>query len=136
MGRKYVAHPYYSGELGRLLGCRPYPGTLNLETDSDWRMLASLCLPTLVREAVWDGVRLGAVYVWRVEELAPLRAPAPPSLLIRPLLSRHPPNVLELVSCSELRPLLASEVVEVTVACERNPFYTRAPRLPPLNAGD
>ncbi len=132
VGGKYVAHPYYSIAFERILGCKPYPGTLNLDTDTDWRMLASHCLPEIIEETVWDGVRLGAVYVWRVASITPCREECPPAriVLIRPLLSRHPHNILELVSCFKLRPLLTSEAVEIEVMCRENPLYTKSPRLP------
>ena len=131
VGGKYVAHPYYSRRFREILGCNPYPGTLNLDTDTDWRMLASHCLPETIEETVWDGVRLGAVYAWRVARIEPCREPCTaPTVLIRPLLSRHPHNVLELVSCTRLRPLLAGDTVTVEVECRENPFYTKPPRLP------
>jgi riboflavin kinase len=131
VGGKYVSHPYYREAFSKVLGCTPFPGTLNLATDSDWRLLASLCQPMVIEETVWNGTRLGAVYMWRVLSLGPLKGDRQPrALLIRPLLSKHPSNVLEVVACVELRPLLASDEVSVAIECRRNPLYTRAPRLP------
>ncbi|BES81938.1 DUF120 domain-containing protein [Pyrodictium abyssi] len=115
VGGRYVGHPYYGGWFERLLGCRPFPGTLNVEASVDWRELAGLCEPVVVPETVWEGQRLGAVYVWR----ARLRTREGPVevLIIRPLLSGHGPRVLELVACSKLAPLLDSDRVELEILC-------------------
>ncbi len=129
VGGKYVAHPYYMSVFTAILGCKPYPGTLNIRADIDWRELAAKCVPEVINEVYWDGVRLGAVYVWRAKLAIDLNV-RPPTVLIRPLLSRHESNVVELVSCSRLRDLLRSDHVEVIVLCRRNPDYTRSPRLP------
>ncbi len=128
VGGRYVAHPYYSEKLGALLGCRPYPGTLNFEANMDWRELAARCIPELVGETLWEGRRLGAVYAWRARLLLPGGGEAG-CLVIRPLLSRHPPNVLEVVACEKLAEKLGG-VVKALVECRENPDYTRAPRLP------
>jgi len=126
VGGRYISHPYYRGHFERLLGCTPYPGTLNLETSIDWRQLAATCEPSLIPEASWEGRRLGAVYAWsaRIETReGPVRV-----ALIRPLLSRHPPHVLEVVACEKLADRTGDEV-RVLVDCRENPDYTRPPRL-------
>jgi len=116
VGGRYVSHPYYRGELGRLLGCDPYPGTLNFDAGVDWRELSSRCEPIVVKETVWsDGTRLGAVYAWRARvETVGGEVEA---LVIRPLLSRHPPTVLEIVACKRLLEELPEGRVRVRVEC-------------------
>ena len=125
IGGRYVSHPYYTDWFKRLLGCTPYPGTLNVWTDTDWRELASQCRPIVIPEAKWNGVVLGSVYVWRarLEELAELVA------LIRPLKSRHEPEVLEIVACKKLRPHLKTENIVIIVECYYEPPFTNPPRL-------
>lgn len=123
VGAKFIAHPYYAEALSRLLGCKPYPGTLNIVASMDWRELASNCEPIVIPETVWDGRRLGAVYVWRAR--IRVGAEALDVLLIRPLLSKHDPRVLELVSCSRLRDVLTSDHLCVEVLCKADPYVWR-----------
>ncbi len=106
VGARYVSMREYREWLGGLLGCTPYPGTLNLHTSVDWRLLAACCEPLVAR----PGGGLGAVYAWR-GSVAGRRV-----LVIRPLLSAHPPVVLELVACGRLGAGVG-EVVEVEVEC-------------------
>ena len=128
VGGRYISHPYYSQRFREILGCTPYPGTLNIETGTDWRQLAAKCEPILIPETEWEGRRLGAVYVWQ-SRLETLDGEEVPAALIRPLLSRHPPNVLEIVACEKLAPRLGDKVT-VKIQCRPNPDYTNPPRLP------
>ncbi|ABM80368.1 DUF120 domain-containing protein [Hyperthermus butylicus] len=120
VGGRYVAHPYYSGRFRELLGCTPFPGTLNFDANLDWRELASMCEPQVIPGTVWDGVRLGAVYVWKAKIMT--RHGYVDCAVIRPLLSGHPPTVLEIVACEKLEPILENnpdKTVIVTIACKR-----------------
>ncbi len=124
VGGKYISHPYYSAEFEKILGCKPFPGTLNMETDTDWRELSSNCKPLVIKETVWNGKVLGAVYVWRAR-LVTSSGEYDGVVVIRPLKSAHRPQVLELVSCRKLRPLIGEEgEAEVLVDCDENPWYT------------
>jgi riboflavin kinase len=122
VGAKFIAHPYYAEALSQLLGCKPHPGTLNIVSSIDWRELASNCEPIVIPETVWDGRRLGAVYVWRARIRVDTKALD--VLLIRPLLSKHDPEVLELVSCSRLRDILTSDHLRVEVLCRIDPYIS------------
>lgn len=113
VGGRYVAHPYYSSRLGELLGCRPFPGTLNFDAGVDWRELAARCEPLVVPETTWEGRRLGAVYAWRAR--LETRSGSEEVLVIRPLLSRHPPTVLEIVACRRLADDLPGDEVRVEI---------------------
>ncbi|GEM_PF-346564 len=128
VGGRYISHPYYSEKFRELLGCQPYPGTLNIETDTDWRQLAAACIPHVIPEASWQGRGLGAVYAWEATietSEGPKRA-----VVIRPLLSRHPPNILEIVACEKLADKIEGDRVTARIRCRKNPDYTRPPRLP------
>ena len=115
VGAYYISHPYYSGWFSKLLSCRPFPGTLNIETDIDWRELAGLCEPIVVPEAEWEGKHLGAVYVWRAR--VETNQGSADVLVIRPLLSSHEPSVLEIVACERLSPLLKGDTIRVEILC-------------------
>ena len=115
VGGRYVSMQYYSTWFRRLLGCEPYPGTLNFIGKADWRELAGLCEPIVIPEARIGDKRLGAVYVWR----ARLRTVTGKRdvLVIRPLLSVHEPVVLEIVACERLAPVLPDDEIEVEIEC-------------------
>jgi riboflavin kinase len=129
VGGRYISHPYYQAWFEKLLGCKPYPGTLNLETSVDWRQLAARCVPKVIPETTWEGRRLGAVYVWEARVKLADTTEEAEAALIRPLLSKHPANVLEIVACERLGDRIGEEV-EVIVACMPNPDYTKPPKLP------
>ncbi|HIP65072.1 MAG TPA: DUF120 domain-containing protein [Pyrodictium sp.] len=111
VGKHYVGHPYYNNILQQLLGCKPYPGTFNMKADIDWRELAAKCEPYVIPGTRVGDTELGGVYVWRAW-LGKIRV-----LLIRPLKSKHEPNVLELVACKKLEDY-AGEHVVVEVECD------------------
>lgn len=108
-GAYYVSLEYYSRFFEKVAGCRPYPGTVNLHSNIDWRMLAACCEPLVVP----GQGGLGGVYVWRgsVEGLGGV-------LVIRPLMSTHPPVVLEIVACRRLGVPVGSRL-RVRVECVR-----------------
>ncbi|HIC99570.1 MAG TPA: DUF120 domain-containing protein [Pyrodictiaceae archaeon] len=111
VGKYYVEHPYYNNVLQQLLNCKPYPGTFNIKTDIDWRELAIRCKPHIIPGVHSnDKVELGGVYVWHAW-LEKTKV-----LLIRPLKSKHEPNVLELIACTRLEGH-DKEYVVVEVEC-------------------
>jgi len=111
VGRYYVEHPYYNSILQQLLNCKPYPGTFNIKANVDWRELAVKCRPHVIPGMLVDNVELGGVYVWYAW-LGRTKV-----LLIRPLKSKHEPNVLELVACTRLEGYDEEHVV-VEIECE------------------
>jgi len=114
-GRRYVLDPYYYEALRSALGCNPYPGTLNIVSDTDWRRLASTCRPRVIPGY---GGREPVLY-WYARTSSGVRV-----LVLRPLASVHEPNVLEIVSCVYLE----SSSLELEVDCDYEPPYTSAPR--------
>jgi CTP-dependent riboflavin kinase len=130
VGGRYVSHPYYSSWFEQFLGCKPFPGTLNFDAGVDWRELASACKPKVIPEIIWDRTRLGAVYVWsgKVET----RQGHVNAAIIRPLLSRHPPTVLEVVACIQLKPLLneGNDRIMVLLECIESEGLRWRERLP------
>ncbi len=118
VGKKFISHPYYFKKLSSILNCSVYPGTLNLETNTDWRKLASECEPTVIPPTVYNGRVLGAVYVWEARILTDNFSTE--CILIRPLKSSHPPNILEIVACQRLREKITESNILVEVDCKKS----------------
>ena len=115
-GAKYVAHPYYNSHLARILGCKPYPGTLNLEANTTWKTLAAKCPPKQIPGATIQQTRLGPVHYWHTT--LTIHGKRVKALLVRPQLSKHPPNILELIACTKLKQYMpGEEKVKLHVQC-------------------
>lgn len=97
-GRKYVTKDPYREYFIKELGAEPYPGTLNLLTEYRYDEIASICPPSRIE----FGQGSGALLVWR-GGISNMNGYADKVLILRPLLSRHPPNVIEAVSPANLR---------------------------------
>ncbi len=123
VGRKFISHPYYFRKLSSILNCSVYPGTLNVETDTDWRKLASECEPTIIPPVVYNGRVLGAVYLWGARLV--LSDLTTECAIIRPLKSSHPPNVLEIIACQRLREKIHNLDIAVEVECKETKSLTR-----------
>ena len=66
----------------------------------DYMKIASICQPIVVPEQKWDDKILGALYLWYAFIDEPFKCKA---IVIRPLKSKHPLNVLEIVSSKYIR---------------------------------
>lgn len=114
-GRKYVTREPYIEYFVKELGREPFPGTLNVSVEYGFKEIASLCPPT----KVGFGSGAGALLVWRGEILAEDGA-ASNVLILRPLLSRHSPNIIEAVSPANLRACLGlrnGSIVTIKLVC-------------------
>ncbi len=114
-GGKYVTRNPYLKYFIKELGAEPYPGTLNVSVEYGFEEIASECPPTKVE----FGPGVGALLVWRGEILAEDGAVSN-VLILRPLLSRHSPNVIEAVSPANLRESLGlrnGSVVTLKLVC-------------------
>lgn len=100
VGAKYVTMPPYNILLAELIDEEPYPGTLNIEVSVSYEDLARRCTPSSIRSIVVNGAERGGFYYWfgKLPEL-----PSEWVLVIRPHLSRHNPNVIEVISSENLR---------------------------------
>ncbi len=114
-GGRYVTREPYLEYFIKELGAEPYPGTLNVSVEYGFEEIALICPPTRVE----FGPRVGALLVWKGKILAGSRA-VNNVLILRPLLSRHSPNVIEAVSPSNLRRSLGlknGSMVILKLAC-------------------
>jgi len=103
VGAKFVKIPVYYDIFLFYLGKEPYPGTLNVEVvegPKSYVELAELCRPIEVPEQRWGDRVLGALYMWFAMVEHPFKCKA---VIIRPMRSRHPPNVLEIVAPRYIR---------------------------------
>jgi len=117
VGAKYVAMPPYNIILTELIDEEPYPGTLNLEISKTYEELIKECTPSIIRSLIVDGVERGGFYYWfgKIPEL-----PEEWVLIIRPYLSKHKPNVIEIISGHNLREKLSLEdgkILSVKIYC-------------------
>jgi len=108
-GGYYVSkEPYYSF-FSRIFKEKPFPGTLNvILNDADG---VSLKLSKLFRPRAGGAIRFSYGFVKRGEKIFPC-------VIVRPELSRHPPNVIELVSPVYLRKALNlrdGDLVEIII---------------------
>ncbi|MEM0015059.1 MAG: DUF120 domain-containing protein [Zestosphaera sp.] len=100
VGARYVAMPPYNIILTELIEDEPFPGTLNIEIGKTYEELIRECTPSSIRSVVVNGVERGGFYYWfgKLPEL-----PDEWVLIVRPHLSRHNPDVVEVISNNNLR---------------------------------
>jgi len=128
VGHKYVSIPYYKNLLSSLLdGEEPYPGTLNIRVNLTYKELSNLCKPNEVPSKVIEGKRYGGFIYWKgkiktVPSIGSSKQVIVPKVLIlRPHLSRHEDNVLEIVSHEHLRSKLSlrdGDTLEIVIMCK------------------
>jgi len=112
--RHYTMLRPYATLFEDMLGCRPYPGTLNLRLDAPsaraWQSILYEQGPCLVYAPRWASLSPIAVIealIYGVE----------PALAVRPMASRHPPDILELIACRRLREEIGDAPVYVIAGC-------------------
>lgn len=107
-------HPAYRPLFETLLGCTPYPGTLNLKLDEDsaraWRRVMAELGPCTVYTPRWSSLSQVSV----VEALVYGMIPA---VIVEPRATKHPPGVIELVACRRLWELVEGNPVYVIAGC-------------------
>jgi len=124
-GRKYVAMPLYNLLLTEILNGRaPFPGTLNIAVEQGVKLIATLCRPRSIRSAVINGRLFGGFMYWLgcINSTKNTEYGVMPHkvVVLRPFLSKHPPNVLEAVSSENLRrslKLKSGDEVKLTLIC-------------------
>jgi riboflavin kinase len=95
-GAKYVSIPLYNILLTELLDQQPYPGTLNVEVEKPYTELIEECPALQIKSLIMDGIERGGFYYWfgnLVYKNKDLEV-----LVIRPFLTKHKENILEIVS--------------------------------------
>ncbi len=117
-GAKYVSMPIYNILLTELLDEPPFPGTLNLKTGLSYRFLIDECPPSHIRNIIINGVERGGFYYW-FGDIMKSRDKLT-VLVLRPFLSKHSEDVLEVVSSVNLREALDvgdGDSLEVHLIC-------------------
>lgn len=115
-GAKYVTMPVYNILLTELLDDTPYPGTLNIDIQRSYEELLSECPPLQIKSVVMNGHEYGGFYYW----FGNIVEPNIHVLVIRPFLTKHPENVLEVVAEKNLRKELGlrdGSVIKVKLIC-------------------
>lgn len=117
VGAKYVSMSPYNIILTELIDEEPYPGTLNIEINKTYEELIKECTPSTIRSLIIGGVERGGFYYWfgKIPEI-----PDEWVLVIRPYLSKHKPNIIEIISGHNLRKELSledGELISIKIFC-------------------
>jgi len=119
-GGKYVRLSHYEEIIRKLLnGEKPYPGTLNIHCDINYKTLINVCKPKVIPNME----SYGGFYYWYAILENPKLSENPIRLnviVLRPFLSRHEESVLEIVSSIYLRDYLMlrdGDVVKLSLIC-------------------
>ncbi|PUA32259.1 MAG: hypothetical protein B7O98_06215 [Zestosphaera tikiterensis] len=104
VGAKYVTMPSYNILLTELLDGVPYPGTLNIRINSTYEELVKNCTPSNIKSIVVGGEERGGFYYWFGEILGKENLWV---LVTRPHLSKHEPDIIEVLAEENLREKLS-----------------------------
>lgn len=100
-GAIYVKKPFYFSLLRSLLRTEPFPGTLNIrisEPVKDYRALLTICPPSLKLRTLKQSTSVyGGLIIW-FGKIGNEKC-----LVIRPLLSHHNPDIIEIIAAKNLR---------------------------------
>ncbi len=123
LGRKYISMNVYNELFTNILLDKPYNGTLNIVlNDLGVDHIISKCPPHIVSDIRLDGNIYGGFYYWHcnIYKARGLGGVKEYALVIRPFRSRHPNNVVEVVSHKHLRShmgLTDGDVVIIELYC-------------------
>jgi len=115
-GAKYVTMPVYNILLTELLDETPYPGTLNIDIQKSYEELLEECPSLQIKSVVMNGHEYGGFHYW----FGNIVGPDIHVLVLRPFLTKHPENVLEIVAEKNLRKELGlrdGSVIKVKLIC-------------------
>lgn len=125
-GRRYIGMKVYNELLATILLSKPYSGTLNIVlNDLSVDYLISKCPPHIVNDIELNGNIYGGFYYWycniyKANDSSGVREYA---LVIRPFKSKHPNNVVEVVSHKHLRShmgLMDGDLVIIELCCSED----------------
>ncbi|MEM0065684.1 MAG: DUF120 domain-containing protein [Sulfolobales archaeon] len=108
LGRIFVNKHVYYIVLTEILGEEPYPGTLNVETGFSVEEIEARCSPQYIKSVISGSDIFGGFKYW-LGRISTDAADSIDVLVLRPNLSRHSSNVLEVVSSKYLRGALGLE---------------------------
>lgn len=105
-GAFYVS--IYARQFERVIGYRPYPGTLNLRLPEDDAHRLSECLSKanamIVEPPRIEGAKLGGVYAYKARVYRGIDYWD--AYIVRPMITRYKGDVVELIAVEYLRGLL------------------------------
>lgn len=122
VGAKYVSMPTYNLLLTELLDEVPYPGTLNIRIKETLNQIIEECPPSHIKSVLIAGEEKGGFYYWFGDVIGYQQKI--PVLIVRPFLTKHPENILEIIAGKNLREELSlkdGDVIKVKIICERIP---------------
>lgn len=102
VGRLFVAKHIYYIVLTEILGEEPYPGTLDIEAELSVDEIESHCISQHIKSVIFNGNIFGGFRYW-LGRISKEFDQAVDVLVLRPDLSKHGQNVLEVVSSKYLR---------------------------------
>ncbi|MEM1623450.1 MAG: DUF120 domain-containing protein [Sulfolobales archaeon] len=108
LGRTFVNKHVYYIILTEILGEEPYPGTLNIGTSFSVEEIEARCSPQYIKSVISGSNVFGGFRYW-LGKISTDAANPIDVLVLRPNLSRHSSNVLEVVSSKYLRGVLSLE---------------------------
>ncbi|MEM4775486.1 MAG: DUF120 domain-containing protein [Sulfolobales archaeon] len=108
LGRTFVNKHVYYIILTEILGEEPYPGTLNIGTSFSVEEIETRCSPQYIKSVISGSNVFGGFRYW-LGKISTDAANPIDVLVLRPNLSRHSSNVLEVVSSKYLRGVLSLE---------------------------
>lgn len=119
IGRQFVGKHIYYIILTEILGEEPYLGTLNVRVEVPVEEIERLCTPQHVKTVISNGNILGGFRYWlgNVAKNDDIRADA---LIIKPDLSKHGSNIIEIISSKYLREYLGlkdGDYIDIELRC-------------------
>jgi len=110
-GCLYLAMPEYQGKIQKLVGFKPFKGTLNIEA-TDYEIEEFLCSlkPLEIKAFEKNGCEYSGLTLYKVSFMEAEAA------IIKPAKTEHPSKIIELISTEKLREKLKlkdNDIVEI-----------------------
>jgi len=119
VGRQFVGRHIYYVILTEILGEEPYLGTLNVRVEVPVEEIERRCAPQHVKTVISNGSIFGGFRYW-LGKVAKNPDRVVDALIVKPDLSKHGSNIIEVISSKYLREYLGvgdGDYVEVELKC-------------------
>lgn len=119
VGRQFVGKHIYYVTLTEILGEEPYLGTLNVRIDVPVEEIEKQCAPQHIKTVISNGDILGGFRYW-LGRVIKNSDHAVNVLVVKPDLSKHGSNVIEVISSKYLREYLGvkdGDYIDVELRC-------------------